>query len=70
MQLTAEEEYTVAVRYSQARYPRNSINEFIIRKLNQLVVVDFRLINLCIPACVISSDNYEISSSSIFLNLI
>ena len=50
--------------------PRNSINEFIIRKLNQLVVVDFRLINLCIPVCVISSDNYEISSSSIFVNLI
>ena len=60
----------VAVRYSQARYPRNSINEFIIRKLNQLVVADFRLINLCIPVCVISSDNCEISSSSIFVNLI
>ena len=68
MQLAAEEGYTVAVRYSQARFPRNSSNEFVIRKLNQLVVVDFRLVNLCIPACVISSDNYDISSSSIFLN--
>ena len=40
MQLTAEEGYTIAVRYSQARYPPKSINEFVIRKLNQLVVLD------------------------------
>ena len=30
------------------------INEFIIRMLNPLVVVDFRFI--CIPACIMSSE--------------
>ena len=34
--------------------PQDSINEFIIRMLNPLVVVDFRFI--CIPVCVMRSE--------------
>ena len=34
--------------------PQDSINEFIIRMLNSLVVVDFRFI--CIPVCVMHSE--------------
>ena len=37
------------------RTPQDSINEFIIRKLNPSVVVDLK-IHLCIPACVMSSE--------------
>ena len=57
MQSTAEEGYTGNCRSFvtvKPVTPRNSINECIVRKLNQLVVVDFRLINLCIP--VISNE--------------
>ena len=47
----------VTVKPSQA-YPQDYINEFIIRKLNPLVVVDFRFmsIHFCILACVMSRE--------------
>ena len=38
------------------RTPQASINEFIIRKLNPLVVVDFRFISAFLHACVMSRE--------------
>ena len=38
------------------RTPQNSINEFIIRKLSLLAVVDFRFNHLYIIACVMSRE--------------
>ena len=47
--------YHFTVKPSQA-YPPRTINEFIIQKLNPLLVVDFRLISALILACVMSRE--------------
>ena len=47
--------YHFTVKSSQA-YPPRTINEFIIQKLNPLLVVDFRLISALILACVMSRE--------------
>ena len=50
---------STALQLSQVkRTPQDYINEFIIRKLNPLVVVDFRFmsIHFCILACVMSRE--------------
>ena len=59
------------------RTPQEPINEFIIQKLNPLLVVDFRLISAflyvmhspCNEPCIHTRGSYEISTSSIFLKL-